>query len=366
MTRIEYLPFALACLCILSSWAVAEDKRPHISIRGIYGGVPVELLERGTLEEHGVNAIFMGSGSVNKERIALLKKQGAKVFAEFNTMHVAGYLKEHPDAAPVGVDGEVSPPPHDWQGICPTHPDYRRYRMDEFRKVLNEFELDGIWLDYHHSHASWERDVPAMPDTCFCQRCISQFQRETKTDLPGETTPQLARRLLEQHKVAWVQWRCDVFTDWVREFREIVDATRPAALLGTFHCPWTDAEFDGAIRNKLAIDLKAQAKYVDVFSIMPYHARFGHAADPAWISRQTEWLGDYLGIKGEPGERHQIWPIVQLSDWGETVGVDQIRAVMDHGTHRPATGVMVFHWGALKEQNEKVDQMTEFYRAIRP
>ena len=37
---------------------------------------------------------------------------------------------------------------------------------------------------------------------------------------------------------------------------------------------------------------KAQAEYVDVFSIMPYHARFGHAAEPEWISRQVAWLGE--------------------------------------------------------------------------
>ncbi|MBC8871793.1 MAG: hypothetical protein H8E44_20385 [Planctomycetes bacterium] len=361
------IAIAVACVCAVMGQVTAQEKRPHIEIRGIYGGVPVELLAEGkTLEDHGINGVFMGSGGLTAERIALLKKHGAKVFAEFNSMHVAGYLKEHPDAAPVGVDGKVCPPPQRWQGVCPTHLGYRKYRMDAFRKVLGDFEIDGIWLDYHHSHASWERAVPDMPDTCFCDRCIAEFEQETQTDLPDETSPELARLLLGKHKDEWVQWRCDVFTDWVREFRAIIDQTRPKALLGTFHCPWTDAEYEGALRNKLAIDLKAQAKYVDVFSIMPYHARFGHHTDPSWISRQTEWLGHYLSIKGEPGERHKIWPIVQLSDWGESVPVDQVRAVLDHGTRRPATGVMIFAWGSLRRQMEKVDEMSAFYQAIAP
>ena len=270
MTRFQSIALGIALMTLNVNLASAEEKRPHITIRGIYGGVPTELLEQSTLEDYGVNAIFMGSGSLSDEQITLLKRQGAQVFAEFNTMHDAGYLKEHPDAAPIGVDGKVSPPPQGWQGVCPTHPGYRRSRMDAFRKVLREFEIDGIWLDYHHSHASWERDVPDMPDTCFCQRCIAQFQQQTKTELPDKPTPQLAGLLLDKHKQTWVQWRCDVFTDWVREFRAIIDETRPSALLGTFHCPWTEAEFEGASRNKLAIDLKAQAKYIDVFSIMPY------------------------------------------------------------------------------------------------
>jgi hypothetical protein len=357
---------AWALLCAFSSQLFAQKGRPHISIRGIYGGVPAELLEHGTLKEQGVNAIFMGSSGINAERLALLKRQGAKVFAEFNTMHVAGYLEDHPGAAPIGVDGRVCPAPQGWQGVCPTHAGYRQFRMDAFRKLLSRYAVDGVWLDYHHSHASWERAVPDMPDTCFCNRCIDQFKRQTSTSLPRESTQQLARILLEKHQDAWVQWRCDVFTDWVRDFRAIIDETRPQALLGTFHCPWTDAQYDGALRNKLAIDLRAQADYIDVFSIMPYHARFGHATDPAWISRQTEWLGQYLGIKGNPGERHQIWPIVQLSDWGESVSVDQVRTILDHGTRRPSTGVMVFNWGSLKREMPKVEAMSEFYQSIRP
>ncbi len=342
-------------------------KRPHLKIRGIYGGVPKELFEDGkTLKDYGVNAIFMGSNSVDTEKVALLKSQGARVFAEFNTMHVAGYLKEHPDAAPVGANGRVCPAPHGWQGICPTHPGYRRYRMDDFRKVLEEYAIDGIWLDYHHAHASWERAVPDMPDTCFCRRCINQFERETGTTLPEAPTAQLSALLLGQHKEAWVEWRCGVFTDWVREFREIIESTRPEALLGSFHCPWTDTEYDGALRNRLAIDLKAQAEYIDVFSIMPYHARFGHSTDPAWISRQTAWLGRHLGIHGKPGEKHRIWPIVQISDWGESVALDQVREVLDHGARLPATGVMVFRWGALRKQMEKVGEIGKFYRAVAP
>jgi hypothetical protein len=341
--------------------------RPHIAIRGVYGGVPRSLLEGGqTLADHGINAVWIGSTSLNREDVALVKSQGARVFAEFNSMHHAAFLKDHPDAAPVGPDGAVSPPPEGWQGVCPTHPAYRRDRMAAFRAALTDYEIDGIWLDYHHAHASWERAEPVMPDTCFCPRCLEQFQRDTGITLPEGPTEAVSRRLLSDLKPRWVQWRCDVFTDWVREFTAIRDEVRPDALLGTFHCPWSLADYDGALRDKLAIDLKAQATYLDVFSTMPYHARFGHASDPAWISRQTAWLGAHLGIEGQPEESKRIWPIVQLADWGETVPPEQVAEVLDHGTRPPATGVMVFHWSSLRGQGEKVEQMTRFYRSIAP
>jgi hypothetical protein len=331
--------------------------------------VPQQIFDRGeTLEEYGINAIWIGSSSVSDKLLAQLKSRSKtlKVFAEFNTMHEAGYLNEHPDAAPIGPDGLVSAPPDGWQGVCPTHPGYRRERMAAFRHVLTAAPIDGIWLDYHHAQASWEQAEPNLPETCFCDRCLSLFQKAAHISLQEATSASRARRILREHKPAWVQWRCDVFTDWVREFRTIIDHEKHGALLGTFHCPWSQTEFAGALRAKLAIDLNAQAKYLDVFSIMPYHARFGHAADPAWISRQTAALGQFLGIKGQPGERIKIWPIVQLSDWGETVPVSQVREILDHGTRPPASGVMVFVWGTLHPQWDKVEAMREFYRAIRP
>ncbi|HEX5105272.1 MAG TPA: hypothetical protein VFV87_15740 [Pirellulaceae bacterium] len=342
-----------------------EAARPWISIRGIYGGYPREVLDRGeTPANYGINAIWVGSGSLDATEIDRYRKLGLKVFAEFNSLHAAEYLKEHPDAAPIGTDGKPSPPPQGWQGVSAFHRDYRRDRMAEFRRVLQTFEIDGIWLDYHHAHASWERAEPELPDTDFSPAALNQFSEKSGITLPTDTAA-AAKVLLGKEREAWTNFRCDVFTDWVREYREILDDVRPKALIGTFHCPWSQDEYEGAIRHKLAIDLKAQAKYLDIFSIMPYHARFGHAEDPAWISRQVQKLGELLKIQGKPDEKNRIWPIAQLSDWGSRVPFEQVAAVLDHGTRSPATGVMVFHWSGVSKEWSKVKAMQRKYLAFR-
>ena len=43
-TRQIIRPMILLCMCAVINGATAEEKRVHIQIRGIYGGVPVELL----------------------------------------------------------------------------------------------------------------------------------------------------------------------------------------------------------------------------------------------------------------------------------------------------------------------------------
>ena len=168
------------------------EPRPWLKIRGLYGGFPSAILERGkTPADYGINAIWVGSGGLKREEIGRYHEMGLKVFAEFNSMHSASFLKDHPDAAPIGPDGKPSSPPHGWQGVSPFHADYRRNRMDEFRRVLETFEIDGIWLDYHHSHASWERAEPAMPDTDFSHVALKQFTAQTEIELPAEEAPEL-------------------------------------------------------------------------------------------------------------------------------------------------------------------------------
>jgi hypothetical protein len=344
--------------------AEEERTRPWIKIRGVYGGYPDQLFESGrSPAEVGVNAIWVGSGGLDARRIQHYRDLGVKVFAEFNSMHAAEYLKEHPDAAPIGPDGQRSPAPSGWQGVSPFHADYRQARMNEFRRVLKTFEIDGIWLDYHHAHASWEQAEPNLPDTDFSPAALRLFTIKTGIDLP-EDTAAAAKLLLGTHREAWTQFRCDVFTDWVREYRAIVEEVRPRALLGTFHCPWSADEWGGAIRHKLAIDLKAQAKYLDVFSSMPYHARFGHANDVAWISRQTAELSKLLVNSSGGSRKAEIWPIVQLADWGERVPVEQIPAIIEHGTRPPSTGVMVFHWSGVSKEQGKIEALEKAYRSI--
>ena len=362
--RVKALAVVLAA-GLGASCATPRAAVTSLPVRGIYGGVPQEILDSGRrLRDFGIDAVWLGSGSFTPERLAQLRAEGVRVYAEFNTLHVAEYLKQHPDAAPIGTDGQVSPPPHGWQGICPTHDGYRRFRMDAFRTLLQNFAIDGVWLDYHHSHASWERADPEMPDTCFCDRCLQRFQEATAIRLPDAATSKRAALLLSTHRAAWMRWRLSVFTDWVREFRAIVDAARPSALLGTFHNAWSDVDLGGARLEKLAIDLKAQAAYIDVFSPMVYHARFGHARNLAWISRQVSWLGEYLSVTGVSGERHRIWPIVQISDWGESVPVDHVETILEHGRRPPATGVMVFAWGGLRKQPDKIEAIGRAFRAM--
>ncbi len=147
--------------------------RPWVEIRGVYGGVPTEIFDRGeSLSDYGINAVWIGSGGLNAESIARLKRQGARVFAEFNTMHDASYLKDHPDAAPVGTDGEPCPPPEGWQGICPTHPGYRKARMAAFRETCASSRSTGSGLTTTTPTQAGNGPIPNCPTPAFAPAAL--------------------------------------------------------------------------------------------------------------------------------------------------------------------------------------------------
>jgi hypothetical protein len=161
-------------------------------IKGVYGN-PGTLLKAGySFDSLGMNAVFVRSGSLNREFYETSKKQGVKVFVEFATLNGKEYLKEHPDAWPIDEKGEKSPPADWFMGICPTHQGFKESRDEELREILSTYEVDGVFLDYVHWHAQFETPEPILPETCFCDRCTQAFGASIDTVIPGETIPQRA------------------------------------------------------------------------------------------------------------------------------------------------------------------------------
>ncbi len=246
MTRNACVLTALLAVPVLGP-AQAPGPRPHVAIRGIYGGVPQEILDSGrSLQEFGMNAVWVGSGSLTAERVALLRAQRVRVFAEFNTLHVADYLKDHPDAAPVGADGRPSPPPDGWQGICP-HP--RRLppsRMAAFRgpagalrgrRHLARLPPRPRQLGAGRAQPARHLLLRPLPATV-----SGRLRRATARPTDAASEPRCCYRPTAGSGPGGA-WTCSPTGSASSAIR---DATRPRALLGTFHSPWSDEDFGGA------------------------------------------------------------------------------------------------------------------------
>lgn len=326
-------------------------------VRGVYGS-PKPLWDKGyRLDEIGANAIFVHSGSIQAEMLKRARSEGARVFAEFATLNGKNYVEKHPEAWVINEKGEPVEAAGWFMGVCPTEPGFRRYRFDQLRDLLTNYELDGVWMDYVHWHAQFEEPKPILPETCFCDHCLGRFSNEKSIELPVGSTAEKARWVLSQEDHKWREWRCQIILEWAVEMKKIIQEIRPEALLGLYHCPWEDQEFEGARRRILGLDYDLLKETIDVFSPMVYHERMGRR--PEWVEENINWFCERLALGKETSPK--IWPIVQAHDSPGIVYPEAFETVLSGGQAGCASGVMMFTTRAIAEKEEKLEIVKKIY-----
>jgi len=358
--RVTFLMLAVSIAVLIAcsrtdSSVSIEDKK--IEIRGIYGG-PYPFWEKNTrLDDLNVNSIFLSNKSIDEQLMKRARSEGLRVFAEFPALNGKDYVDKHPEAWAVGSDGIKVPPASWFMGVCPTEPGFRQYRLTELRELLKTFDIDGIWLDYLHWHAQFEEPEPILPETCFCQNCILAFKASAGISVPSGNTSEQAKWILSNNDSIWRDWRCSIIAGWVRDVRMIIAQERPDVLLGIFHCPWNDAEFNGARRRILGLDYDMLREIVDVFSPMVYHGRMGR--DPEWVRENVDWFCRRMNI--DPDTFPKVWPIVQAYNDPDTISFGEFEKVLRYGAGSGATGVMMFVASSVADDKEKTEVMKRLY-----
>lgn len=328
-----------------------------IETRGIYGSPDIFWKKGYRLSDLGVNAVFMHSGNITDSIVKRVKADGLKIYAEFATLNGKGYVETHPEAWPIDQYGKRAEAATWFMGVCPTEPGFRQYRVDQLKKLLNRFDLDGIWMDYLHWHAQFEDPEPILPETCFCNNCLNTFQSASKLKIPSGTTSQKAAWILTNHDSAWRDWRCSIIVGWVKEFKSILRKEKPGTLLGIYHCPWDDNDFNGARRYNLGLDYRLLRDHADVFSPMVYHGRMGRS--PSWVKENIQWF--CKTINAQPGKFPKVWPIVQAYNDPKVITSEEFETVLRNGAANGASGVMMFTSNAVAEDEGKISVMKKVY-----
>lgn len=345
----------ILCICACNSRMNNTEK---IVIKGVYGD-PGTLLKAGyTFKELGVNAIFVRSYSLNDELYNAAREQGCKVFVEFPVLLGKQFLDNNLQCQPIETTGEPSPPADWFMGICPTCPDFKADRRQHLKSILNQFKVDGIFLDYLHWHAQFETPEPILPETCFCERCTDLFSNKYNIDLPKENISDISNHILSFHEKEWRDWRRSILTDWIIDLKQILISHQPESLLGLFYCAWYPDEYDSALYRILGIDINDFAREADVLAPMLFH----HMKDRPvnWIGEYTIWL-DSVSNSILTQNKPKIWPIVQAHNNPGEVSPTEFREAMLQGSSFPSSGIMMFSDRALLQDPRKIEIMRELY-----
>lgn len=323
------------------------------TIHGVYGN-PSPFWNKGyELSELGVNAIFVRSHSIDSAIMEKAFQDNLLVFAEFPTLNGKNYVKQHPEAWAINKNGQRVEAASWFMGVCPSNTEFQAYRMDQLRTLLQHHPVKGVWLDYLHWHAQFEEPEPILPETCFCDDCLTAFQDHTGLELPEGETNKVSHFILNHYEAAWRDWRCHVIVDWVKMCKNLIQKEREGAILGLYLCPWTDTEHEHARERILGLDFDLLKNEADVFSPMVYHGRMKRSS--GWVEDYVKWLSHDLDTG--TGKLPKIWPIVQAHN----VPSEEFKEVLQGGLSGASTGVMMFTSGAVAGNAEKTTIMRKIY-----
>lgn len=179
-----------------------------------------------------------------------------------------------PELIPVGVDGWPIRCGKLVQGICLSQTEFLEETEVNLLDGLRRFRPAGIWLDYLTYPGWFEEPTPDLQESCFCAACVADFCEATGLDA---TTP---TQILATAQPAWTRHKCERIAAFGRRYATLIRAHLPRCIVGAYMCPWTPAEFDGALTRIFAQDYDLLALAIDVFTPLIYAAKSGRP--PTW------------------------------------------------------------------------------------
>jgi hypothetical protein len=234
---------------------------------GPYGRNAIDVIDR--LAATGANAVwFHGFDAAAFDACA---QAGIAACVEFKTFRAD--FAQHPELVPTGVDGEPIRYGRAVQGVCLSQQEFLDETEEHLRAGLQSFRPVGIWLDYL-TYAGWfEVPEPDLQESCFCAACIADFCEATRIDA---TTP---AAILATAQAQWTRHKCERVARFARYYADMIRTQLPGCVVGAYMCPWTPAEFDGALTRIFAQDYELFAPAIDFFTPLIYGEKSGRAAN---------------------------------------------------------------------------------------
>jgi hypothetical protein len=303
-----------------------------------------------SFREHGVSAILTESGTYELTAIEAVHDLGLRFYAGIACFsdHAAMFrsLTERPELWPILESGERRPLMEWYIGISPTDRRHQEEILATIRSIAAH-PIDGLFLDFVRwpVHGEIElRPGRARPlDSSFDAATLALFEKTFGIVPRSDTVASRAAWIREQCFRAWVDFKCKVVTDFVREARNSLKGVNPQAELGIYVVP----DVDGLTESLAGQRLSDLAPLVDWVSPMLYHNIL--LRRPSWIGPA---LAEVVRVAGP-----KTLPVIQAdsnrnpalaADWGPPMSdADWSAALAEVAARADIGGMAVFPGASL-------------------
>ena len=301
-----------------------------------------------------INTAFVSETLLSNQIFrGLAKKNAVALYVILPVFYDPEALKGNPDLYAITDKGEIAK--EEWvEFVCPTREEFKKQKIKNIKRIVQEFDPDGISIDFIRHFVFWEKVYPdrtldSIPNTCFDSHCQNVFEKETGNVIPLELTEiqQKATWVKTNAFEDWTEWKCSVITRMVEEIADEAKKTKPDILVNVHAVPWRLNDFGGAVRIIAGQDLAAISHHTDFISPMCY----SHM-----VKRPAPWIHS---VVNDIYERTQckIVPSIQVKEayLTEIFSVSEFENALLEALKTPSQGVIFWSWDALEKDPKKKD-----------
>lgn len=309
----------------------------------------------------GINTAFVSESLLSNQKFRdLAKKNSITTFVILPIFYNPEALKRDPDLYAITDKGEIAK--EEWvEFVCPTREEFREQRIADIEQIVQEFNPDGISIDFIRHFVFWEKVYPertlnSIPNTCFDSHCLNVFEKETGIVIPQEltATQQKANWVKNNVLQEWVKWKCSVITRMVQEITGAAKAIKPDIAINVHAVPWRANDFEGAARIVTGQNLAAISLHTDLISPMCYSHMVKCPA--SWISSVVDDMYSQTQSK--------IVPSIQVKEayLADILSVIEFEDTLVEALKAPSEGVIFWSWDALDKDPEKKDVIKDLIK----
>ncbi len=317
-------------------------------VKGIYLFNPNIELDTffGNCKKIGVNCVLSSDFLYNNKEFAKKAEQnGMNIILNFPVFFDQEYLVNNPEYYCITSEGEKAI--NDWLHFaCPSQTDYFEHQKIKLKNWLESVNPQMVTFDFLRFYVFWEKVYPDamfkdIVDGCYCDNCLNDFQQKTGLKVQVKSPEWIKENLLQE----WADWKCNVIEQRLSELVAIVKQRDENILIGLKILPWSENDFNGAIRSIAGQDAEMLSKYVDVFIPMTYSHMLKRK--PSWINDITSEIHDRTG--------KQVLSSIQIKKTYLEEEISDIEFIdmIKFGKMSPVSGTILFHYDYILNIDKK-------------